>query len=225
MIKYVLPFLLEKEISWCEKLDIFLREVRMSMSSLFLPIVLVSLMAHSSAVNQLVSSWQVVFIGLIAFAAPTAAIMLYQERSIGARIKLSLFGISLYMSFAVLSLQAVAYFIIKRRIDFTVTGRRIIKREIWGANGVGTKVMELLIGSLLASAAIVQNDLIIGGIAISLLLAPIYVLVDWRSPITRLISVLPAALVLAGVATAVTAEPEQGRQTLYIAAMATLLFS
>lgn len=225
LIKCVLPFLLEKEISWCEKLDIFVREVRMSISSLFLPLVLVGWLAHSSAVNHLVSSWQVVFIGLIAFAAPTAAIMLYQERSIGARIKLSLFGISVYMSFAVLSLQAVAYFLIKRRIDFTVTGRRTIRREIWGANGAGTKVLELLIGTLLASAAIVQNDLIIGGIAIALLLAPIYVLMDWRSPITRLTAVLPAALVLAGVATAVTAGPEQGRQTLCIAAMATLLFS
>lgn len=225
LAKCMWSFLTAKGVLWFEKLDILIREARMTVSSLFLPLVLIAWGAQSDAIINFGSNWHVMIVGLVAFCAPSVAVLLCPGHSIRARLRLVLLGLSVYMSFAVLSTLALVRFFLERRVEYVVTGRRSGKQGTWGANGLGTQSLEVSIGAILALAAIMQKDLILGGIGLALLLAPVCARISWHSWIAKLTGTIPGLLVMLGIIVAIIGPKDQNSQILYVVAMATMLFS
>lgn len=224
-LQCVVPFLQAASISWFEKLDLVLREIRMALSAVILPVLCLNGMMAFVLQAPFFASWEFVLTATLCFLAPMSCMLLMPRRSLSQQCRLIGYSISVYLSLAVVSTLAVFQFALGQRVHFTVTGAQLHAPEKLGANSMVTLGLELLTGTFLLGLGIQGSDLVLTGIGTALVLAPVYSRGDWERLAVRLAALLPCVIVTAGVIMSVLGLSGHSGSLFYIMGFAVLLFS
>lgn len=213
--RFIIPFLFRGGVTIAEKMDIFIREIKMESSALILPLLLVNTLMSPQLAELLFSRWEthitlfaVAFSPFLCFIFPPPPQRL---RKLMVNIRLMIRALPLYLSFLALPPAALVNYIIHRKVHFTVTGSNRVSHAAWQPNSSTSLLVDLLLGFALSILGISRGDWITVALILPLMVAPLFSLFRWGSPIVGSVSLLlPLLLFLAVTMSLIFGLPAQG---------------
>jgi cellulose synthase/poly-beta-1,6-N-acetylglucosamine synthase-like glycosyltransferase len=192
-----LPFLKARRVRWFEKADILTREAKLPLIATVLPIVFLNIVPPGSDEHWLRSA-QASIIAIACGLAPFLCFLLKPRGGLLQAIRFMSHSLTVYTSFLVMAAVAAVQALTRRTTHFAVTGASE-SSPVFGANHWTMFASEILAGLMLGCVAITYTDLILLGIALSLLLSPVFTLADWERRTVRSVAHIPSLLLLSGI--------------------------
>lgn len=231
----LLPFLSTKGISWTEKADATLRGLKVPAAALFLPFAATAalLSIFSSSWNELFTN-RIVYMTLVFALAPFFSFTIdlaHQPKRLALLLSRITF---LYCSNSLLLTGRAIEALIFKKSEFFVTGaedERVsvdnLRRRLLTLDKAGyplLAVVEVALGLALSIVGFFHVNLILAGIGLALILAPVTYAYGWDKLLVSYLIHAPITLIVAGIVISCFLGLGPATQCLALAGLSILLF-
>lgn len=231
----LVPFLNTKGINLVEKVDAALRGLKVPAAAIFLPFAVIT-----GILSVFWPRWNELFTDRIAYITVFLALAPYLSFSIELvrqpkKLALLLSRMTfLYCSNSLLLTVRAIEALLTRKSEFFVTGakdKRVssdnLRRQLLTMDKVGyplLAIIEVGMGLSLSIIGLIYANLILVGVSLALLLAPVVYASGWRNPLVSYLVHVPFALIMAGIAVSCFSEGVPASQCVALAGLSILLF-